>query len=353
MEYQLASSSTEEGEVIEDGFPYYRSYLQYYYHPKRPKFLGKNSMPHYINYKSDVLCSKLKKELKADYPYLSFNIQELNQAFFENKFNFVANLEKKTASTDNQNAFIPHLFEEQEDAAGQRSGEMKLIDIKTHYKTLNKFPKKTSYEGKYDKFYQQLFFNRDDRSQYVKNIITESEKSLFIFEDRILDAIENPKMYIFFRVIEEKVARENTATIKKYIFEDIFYNNLTLYEYLDTCQETVVKAYNSEEIRKYCDGENTYVVHSSTTFYKNNVLRKLYGGVDGEKNYMVVLNKEGPEIAEFKGTGNDNINYLRGLDLGEGDYLINNKMVYAVGNQGSSIEYVDVDYNDFITSRWK
>lgn len=346
MEYRLASSSTEEGEIVDAEFPYYKSYLQYYYYPHTAKFIGSNTVPHIANYKSDQYCIRLRKEIKADYPYIQFNLLENSKTFFDNKFTYIQDLEVTPA--DKENMEIPLLFPD----AGMKTSEYVLKEIKTDHREIDSFDRKSIYEGRYDKFYQQLFFVRDDRTQIIKTIQEYATSRIFVMEDRILDALDRGNAYIFCRVIDDNIQADGRV-VKKMIFEDIFYNKVYFYEYLDLYADNLVKSFNSEEIRVYENRDSLLVIYSSTTFVRDSTVRRLYSTLDAEKNTMIICNMDGPAVLDYRGNLKDNVKYISSLDLPEGDYIINNKKVYKISNDGESVEYTDIDFSDFVRQRWE
>lgn len=346
MEYRLASSSTEEGEIVDAEFPYYKSYLQYYYYPHTTKFIGSNTVPHIANYKCDQYCARLRKEIKTDYPYIQFNLLENSKTFFDNRFSYVQDL--VAAPHDQGDAEIPLLSPD----AGLKTSEYVLKEIKTDHREIDRLDRKSVYEGRYDKFYQQLFFVRDDRAQIVKTIQEYATAKIFVMEDRILDALDRRHGYIFCRVIDDNIQADGRV-VRKMIFEDVFYSRVQFYEYLELYAESLVKSFNSEEIRVYENRDSLLVVYSSTTFVRDSAVRRLYSTLDAERNAMVVCNMDGPAIVDYRGCLKDNVRYISGLDLPEGDYVINDKKVYKISNDGESVEYSDIDFSDFIRQRWE
>lgn len=352
MGYELASSSAEEGEISDTAFPYYKSHLQYYYYPHTTKFIGRNTVPHFINYKSDLYCTRLKKDIRQDYSYIPFNLLENSKTFFDNKFVFVKELGK--TAHEQPRIEIPHLFTG-EDGGETLSGDFVLRDIKTDYKEISTFDRKSVCESRYDKFYKQLFFARDDRSPLVKSIQGYRARKVIVIEDRVLEALDSKYAYLFCRVIEEKVLPEgeDARPVRKTIFEDVFYSKAYFYEYLGLYAEHLIKSFNSEEVRVYENKSTLLLVHSGTTFLKDSAVRRLYSGVDVKKNAMLVCNREGPAITDVSGSTNENAGYLDGLDLPEGDYVINDKKLYRIDNGGASVEFGDVDFGDFIKTKWE
>lgn len=337
MKYELASS-TEEGEVEETGIPYYKSQLQYYYYPLTTKFIGRNSVPHFMNYKRESICSKLKKEIKADYSYLPFGLLESSKAFFDNNFLFVKDLEE-------DNAVL----------------QLALKELRADYKEVKKLDKKNVGENRFDRFFQRFFFRREDQS----SLIGDSVVKAFALEDRMLESLNNKNAFIFFRVASEKRSRGDIPAIglaekdvdkpsvTKYAFEEIFYSSVSFYEYLELCEGSVVRNYNSEEIRSYVCGNTMVMIFSGAVFKHNGVTRRLYNGVDCSKNTKIIFNKEGPALCDIQGRNSDNLKYLINLDLPEGDYAINDKKVYKICNEGIKVEFKDIVYDDFVRSRWE
>lgn len=335
MEYRLASSSTEEGEVVENGFPYYKSHLQYYYYPQTTLFIGKNSVPQFIDYKSNLICSKLKKDIKAEYSYLFFNLLDSSKTFFDNKFSFVKTLQEISKESDLQ-------FE--------------LIDCKNNIQEISTFDKKSTYDRKYEKFYQKLLFSKENQSLSYSDFLKDSDVSnLIIIEDSMIEKIKSEDTFMFFRCIDEKVKAnesENRKPLKKYIFEDIFYSRKGFYEYLDLYSEYLVKSFNSDEIRYYKCNKTLLIVYSGTVFTQFGNIKRLCGGLDVESNIKIICNKEGPKIFDIQGHYNNNVLNLLNIDLCDGDYVINKNKIYKISDSGESFEFKDIDFSDFTSNRW-
>jgi len=339
MKYELASSSMEEGEITEEGIPYYKSYLQYYYYPLTTKYIGRNSVPHYMNYKGDGISTKLKKELKADYPYISFSILDRGKAFFDNNFLYVMDCPVDESP-------------------------LTVKEIKSNYKEYKKLEKKSPGENRYDLSFQRFFFQKEDPETFVGQNI----KKAFLFEDRVLEALDNKNAFIFFRVATTKAVKfatsnlnDKTATedlekndrmVTKYAFEEIFYSKSSFYEYLELYKDEVVKNLNSEEIRSYTSESAIFFVFSSTTFKYKDTVRRIYSGIDCAKNTDIIFNKEGPCIIDSEGIANKNVKYIQGFELPDSDYVINDKKIYKISNEGIEFEFQDIVYDDFIKTRW-
>lgn len=335
MKYELASSTEED--VTQEAIPYYKSHLQYYYYPHTTRFIGRNSIPHFMNYKGEGISTKLKKEIRADYPYLQSGLLESSKAFFDNHFLFVKNLDGEET--------MPHLV---------------LKEIKADYKEVKKLDKKSTGENRFDKFFQRFFFQRDEQSLATNEDVTRA----FALEDRMLEGLDNKNAFIFLRVASERRCRDDASKqvgreacesgiVKKYAFEEMFYNIMSFYEYLELCEGSLVRSHNSEEIRSYVGGDSMVIVFSSTTFKYNGAIKRLYSGVDCSKNTKVLFNKDCPVPYEIQGRNSDNMRYLMSLDLPEGDYAINDKKVYKVGSEGDKVEFKDISYDDFIRSAWE
>ncbi|KAI5168747.1 hypothetical protein PAEPH01_0385 [Pancytospora epiphaga] len=348
MGYELASSSVEEGEIPDTTFPYYKSYNQYYYYPYTTKFIGKNTVPHSMNYKGDMYSTRLKKEIKQDYSYIPFNLLENSKTFFNNKFVFVKELEK--AVYDMPALRIPHLFTS-ENGEEILSGDFVLREIKADYKEIYSFDRRSVCESRYDKFYQQLFFTQDNKPGLKKSFQNYTFKKIILIEDRALEALDMDNAYLFCRVMEERPCSTDSEPIKKIIFEDIFYSKASFYEYLGLYAEYVVKSYNSEEIRIYENRNALLVVYSSTVFKKGPFLKRIYGGIDVKKDTMLICNNNGPTLIDVSGSQTDNAAYFDGLDMPEGDYVINNKKLYKIDNNGKQVEFGDIDFTDFVKAK--
>lgn len=287
MKYELASSSTEEGEIKKSSFPYSKSYAQYYYYPQTTRFIGKNTVPHIMNYRNEGICQRLKKEIKAEYPQISFTLLDDNRLFFDNKFTFVSEITPADA-------------------------DLALLDVKQNYKKIEKPLRRGNSESKYEKFFHQFFFNKEESQKLEIG----NHTRIFALEDKVLECLDNANSFIFFRVSVEKA-----KSLLKYVFEDVFYLHATFYEYLDIFAEAMVRSHGSEEIRRYESDNSLFFIHSSTVFKDGDFLRRMYGAVDVEKNTTVIFNKGGPDFHTIQGKSTENIKWIAGLNLEEGDYL--------------------------------
>lgn len=305
MKYKLASSSTEEGEVHENTFPYTKSHLKYLYYPRTNIFIGPNTLPVIANYKSESVCQKLKKDVKADYSYISFTILDNSKAFFDNSFTVVGDL-------------------------GVNKNELKLMAVDSAYKDIPVI-RRGEDSGKYNQFFQRHFFSKEPPGSM----------RVFVLEDRMLQCLNNPNAYLFFRVSEH---RETGA--KRYVFEDVFYSQSGLYEYLEIYGEILVKSQGSVEIRLYSSEDTEIHVHSSTVFMNEGKKRRLYSVPDEARNAIIVMNKEGPVLAEIQGRKSEELENLLRLTVGEGDYIINGKIIYKMGDGKVKFEYKGLIYDD-------
>lgn len=334
MKYKIASSSTEEGEVRENTFPYTKSHLQYYYYPLTVQFIGKNTLPNIMSYKSEGICQKLKKEIRNDYPYISFSLLENYKPFFDNKFVFICNL---TAD------------------AHAVCGKLKLVSLKADCKEIKKLDRNQSNESRYDKFFQKFFFMKED----IQPFMFKDCLRIFVLEDRVFENLDAKNAFIFFRVCDQAcvVGEDETKgkierKIRKYAFEDIFYSSARFYEYLGIYSEVLVKSHCSEEIRTYNAGDSAFIIYSGTTFKDDGQLRRMYSSFDSKKNTRIIFNKDGPVFSTIQGRECDNIKYLVNLDLPEGDYVINDMKVYKVSMDGLHFEYKGLLYDDLTQSVW-
>lgn len=341
LKYEIASSSEEEGEVHESSFPYYKSYLQYYYYPLTTQFIGKNTVPNIINYKSEGICLKLKKEIKNDYPYISFNVLDAHKPFFDNKFIKIGDVVKTGSDvlkTDN-------VIKTGSDAIKTDNNKVEFLGVKGDYKEIKRIDRKGGYENRYDRFFQRFLFNKDETPSNYSRI--------FVLEDRILEAMDCPDAYIFFRVVSTK-----DVNVVKYIFEDVFYNRMSFYGYLEIYGENILKTHCSEEIRTYLYENTIIFIHSSTVFYNERngeetpILRRLYSGPDYVKNTMILFNKDSPSFCNIQGKKNENLNIVLKIDLKEGDYVLNRGNIYKIGNEGENVEFKGIEYEDFVKSIW-
>lgn len=333
MSYQLASSSTEEGEIVNSGFPYHKSCLQYLYYPHTSIFIGKNTLPVLCNYKSDLYCVKLKKDIKADYNYIFFNLLENKKSFFENKFVIYKDL------ADNFNSFNNALPE-----------PFVLQNIISDYKEGVLTTKRTNKENSYSSFYKQIFCSSNEKITGISR----TTSKLIVIEDRMVEAINKPNAFIFFRVIVQKT-EEEAKHLMKIIFEEIFYNKMLFYEYLDLCASNIARNFNGYETRFYESKDTTLIIRSSTVFKYENKIRRIHNIDKDEKNVQIVFNKNEMTIVDFKGKLNDNIKYLNhldNLDIPVGDYVLNNKVIYKISKEGFVVSFSDIDFTDFIKTRW-
>lgn len=321
MKYKLASSSTEEGEIQEDKFPYYKSHLQFYYYPLSTKFIGKNTVPNVYNYKSEGVCLKLKKDIKSDYPYIPFNLLDNNKPFFENKFKLICEM---TQSKDTIVSFL---------------------GVKSDYNEIRKLDLRSNGDNRYDKFFQKFFFRKEEESSFIIGQATK----VFCLEDRVLEYLDNKNAFIFLRVCEDQ---RNGVIVKKYAFEDVFFNSVKFYEFLEIFQESLVKSHNGEEIRTFANEDALFFVFSSTIFKKGKEIKRIFSTIDEPKNTKIIFNKSGPVILPIQGQLSKNENYLYSLDLPEGDYAINDKKVYKVCNDGERFGYSGLQYEDFVKNVW-
>ncbi|KAM0680021.1 hypothetical protein GINT2_001708 [Glugoides intestinalis] len=313
MKYELASSSTEEGEVKKSSFPYNKSYIQYYYYPQTTRFVGKNTVPHIMNYRNEGICQRLKKEIKAEYPQISFTFLDDNKLFFDNKFSFVSEITPMSV-------------------------KVSLVDVKQNYKRIEQPLRRESGESKYEKFFHNVFFNKEE----AQKLEADKYSRVFALEDKVLESLDNTNSYIFFRVTVEK-----HRSHLKYVFEDVFYLYATFYEYLDIFAEVLVRSHGSEEIRRYESDNTLFLIYSSTVFKDGNFIRRLYGSVDTEKNTKVIFNKGSCNFHTIQGKSNQNIKWIAGLDLPEGDYVINSKKVYKLSTEGEVFVFKGILYEDF------
>lgn len=320
--YSLASSSTEEGEIIENSFPFSKSHLKFYFHPLTKQFIGKNTIPNLINFKKDdqsnKISQKLKKAIKNSYSYISFTLLDDSKLFFNNKFQFVTDL---SISPINITSDISN------NSYKNFTG-----------KVLKNFNKKLTNKSKFDKFIEKFLFKSEEQNL----VIPPEVKRVFALEDRVFENLNNPHAFIFFRVLED------SKKIKKYSFENIYYNESQFYEYLEIFSEALIKSYESEEIRTITTQDSMFLIHSGTTFNMEGEIKRFYGSLNNEKNCRIIYNIAGPAISNLKENSNDNIKYLLNLDLPECDYIINSKKVYKISNEGIQFKFNGLLYDDFM-----
>lgn len=323
MKYQLAESTSEETNEIK--FPFVKSHLNYFYFPKSQKFIGSNSMPYPMNYKSFGISNKAKKELNKDYPYINYTLLDSGKSLFSKKFKYVCGL-GKPCDTD-----------------------IKLIDSVTNLNEFNNLEKGTSKEL-FNKFHIEIFTNKS-KTKKLEEHFSGNTKYIYILEDRILAALNNEKAFIKFKVS----MFNNEKTMKKYIFEDIFYNEASFYEYLEIIKETLIKGKNSEEIKLYGTGMETMVfIHSSTTGTYQGRTKRLFNGIDCIKNIDIVLNKNIPALLDDGLVPRNcekeimNLKRILSIDLDQGEYSIKNGKIYKIGVDGIEFHYTGIVYDDFI-----
>ncbi|ELA42187.1 uncharacterized protein VICG_00830 [Vittaforma corneae ATCC 50505] len=342
VKYKIASSSTEEGEVHENTFPYTKSYLQYCYYPLTTQFIGKNTLPNIMNYKSEGICQKLKKEIKADYPYISFTLLDNSKPFFDNRFTFICDLTARDISEDSSKT-------------NSKSSTFRLVSLKPDYKEIKNLGRSPSNESRYDRFFQKFFFMKED----IQSFVFKDCLRIFALEDRVFENLDNKNAFMFFRVCDQDciVGEDQTSNrierkIRKYAFEDVFYSSAQFYEYLNIYSEALVRSHCSEEIKTYNTDDSAFIIYSSTSFKEDGQLRRMHSSFDSKKNVRVIFNKDGPVFSSIQGKECDNIKYLVGLDLPEGDYVVNDKKVYKIGTDGIHFEYKGLLYEDFTKSIW-
>lgn len=327
MKYELASSSTEEGEIKESKFPFYKSHLQYYFYPLTTNFIGKNTVPNIMNYKSEGISQKLKKEIKADYPYIQFNLLDNNKPFFENKFKFVSQIDSNFTNKP-----------------------LELLTVKSDYKKIKKPELRPNAINTYDNFFKKFFFNKDEKQIFEYGTATK----IFCFEDRVLHYFQNKNAFIFLRVKEEafKNEEDKLITIKKYAFEDVFFRSATFYEFLEIYQEFLLKGHLCEEIKTFSNGESFCFVYSSTTFKREGEIKRLFDSIDMPSNTRLLLNKNGPQFLNIQGKVHKNEQFIISLDLPEGDYAINNRNIYKICNDGDHFGFGGITYDDLLKNVW-
>ncbi len=330
MGYQLASSSTEEGEIVNSGFPFNKSHLQYYYYPHTSKFIGKNTIPLFVNYKSDLYCIKLKKDIKADYTNVLFNLLETKKMLFENKFVFCKSIDEPAEQENFTNPFV-------------------LTKVYSDYKELPLVVKRTNKENSYSKYIKEMFFIEKEKI----NFVTPKTQKLIVIEDRILEAFEKPNAFILCKSIVTASEKDPSKSFRKLIFEDVVYNKMYFYEYLQYYGSNIARNTNGYETRIYDNNDDTIlIIRSNTVFKEKGLLRRMHSIFDEEKNTLVIFNKNEIKTLTIKGERNDNVKYLTNLELPEGDFVINNKNVYRISNDGETFTFSDIDFTDFFKNRW-
>lgn len=356
MSYQLASSSTEEGEVRGPDFPYHKSFLQYYYYPRTSLYIGRNSLPSASDYLSEAPCSKLLKDLRADYPYIPFALPDTSRQFFDNRFVYVRDMELPSPDVECSIPMLSPIYT----FADQY--QFKLKHVQSNHKTVQRLQAGVPPAGTYDRYYHKVFFSKEEQlaAPTSPGITTH-----VIIEDRMLKALGNPDAFIFCRVIEgnggvsdvatdgsrsdriSDVASHVSTASTRVLFEDVFYSRVPFYDYLDLCADQMISTFNSTEVRVYENSSTQLTVFSATTFVYDSILRRLHPTVDEPGNIQVVFNRDGPAVHAVSEPPTENIHWLTALDIPEGDYVINNKKIYKIGTDGLKIDYRDIDYSDF------
>ncbi|KAF9761469.1 hypothetical protein NGRA_2629 [Nosema granulosis] len=329
-EYVLCSSSTEEGEICEIKsfepvpnliFPRTISSLKDWYLPHTQHLIGPNTIPRSSDYPSGASFIRVKKKVRKDM-LQAFNIISLNKdkAFFNNKFEIIE--ETTTLGNSAEDFKLARVFDD----------KIKTIKKLEHIHGLSK----NEYGAMCD------IFPFDDRKHEVVPNIVEypSCKKFILLRDSIVDKIDIPDVFIFFRVIK---SRKGTT----YVFEDSYFRRIKLYEYLDLYFEELLRSISSSEIRTYVNKDTFLAVFSSSVFTKEDYLYRYYDGVDVEKNFLAVINKDSVEITKRNLMKKSNFEYFLNLDLQEGDYAICNRKIYKLGVNGNKHEYDGLVFDDF------
>lgn len=295
------------------------SILRDWYLPHSQYFIGTNSVPRSTEYPSGASFMRIKKKIRKDFPQ-PFNIISLNKdkAFFNNKFELLEEDNRNVVSLDDFK--LIKVFD----------SNVKEIDTIEHIIGLSR----NEYGAMCD------IFPFDDRKHEVVPNISSSCSRFILIRDSIVDKLDIPDVFIFFRVIK---SRKGTT----YVFEDTYFRKIKFYEYIDLYFEEVLRNLSSHEIRTYSTKDTFLAVFSSSVFTKEDYSYRYYDGLDVDKNFLAVINKDKIEILKRNLIKKNNFEYLLGLDLHEGDYAISNRKIYKLGVNGSKHEYDGLVFDDF------
>lgn len=338
-EYTLCSSSTEQGEIPvihvkrfkEEPplFPRTRSQLQYMYLPNKPLFVGLNTIPRSCDYQVSVLTTKLKKRLKHDLPYpflcLSMN---LDKAFFESKFALVSRVHEIENGIDlsliKTKERIIHIKDEVDTGANGRN-EVRLEHIRDKQNDTYKDACQDFLVGK-------LFED------------AEAKRINIIIRDSTINSLLKKDAYIHFYVKK----RDDKLYV---VFDEVYTREIKYYDYLTRYGEEVVRSLKSSEIRVYSGEEATVVVYSSTLFYSSSGIQRLFCGIDVEKSIDVVVNIEDVRAVRSSGALGDEMKVIFGIELEEGEYVLNDGKIYTTNPNGEKFVFDGVVFTDFLDSQ--
>jgi len=380
MKYELANSSDDENEPA---FPFRLSYLQHYYYPLSAILIGKNTMADKLNYLNSTACSKLKKQLRKDYPYINLSDDDSERMFFDNNLRYIADmgsmedkaqnaLQAKGSSNTRAQRNIKREKHgpKTKKSTGPETKKIILHSLFNSHKSLNldepcpylgTIPNKNllakNRTNWYADFCQSLIFAKKDASELASFALKHLRTTTYVIEDRMIRALEDENAYLFFRVFAETLV----------VFEDLYYRKKDFYSALRIDGDLIIKNHRSEEARIYrvesasnaTPDDVAIVVYSGTVFQCGGRSVRLHDGIDVAKNAFLVFNREGisvnfrENIDDTQGTGYDNIRSILNTSLDKGDYVINNKRIYKVGTLGEKHSYEGICFDDLFKDRWE
>lgn len=347
---ELADTNSQENE----DFPYLKSILINYYYPNTTKYIGQNSIPRIIDMRSSGITSKMKKELRTEYPAIKLNLLEKSRDFFKNKFKFVTSLIRYETSCKNG-----QIMEQNENGNQKKCeilpevssgsvGDFELVELMDNIVDITlenkgKKPKKNKAYIAYEDLVYQFMFPESNQNEVIKTIFKHSPGKIILVEDQALELIKKPNVFLFLRVVSD-----NTHNLKKYIYEDVFFRTALFYDYLEICAIEWLKTHKSMELRIYQQHDILVVVYSGTTVRMNGEPKRHFSGVDLFKNSAVIFNRDGPTFIEVAGGANETLQSIAALDLDEGDYAITGANIYKVGDTGKGFKWEDINYFDLV-----
>ncbi|WUR03854.1 uncharacterized protein VNE69_06173 [Vairimorpha necatrix] len=302
MEYTLCSSSSEEGEISPSSkFPSQISTLSYAYYPNSCLFIGDNSIPRQSDFHEVSFPTKIKKRLNRDF----FDIVNLcrDKSFFDNKF------VKQTNSPDKKQT---------------NSQNPDLHDVVSSYKEIINFHVLKKGIDLYLDLFNKLVYHQN------------KEDTIFL-KDSILTKVHMPNIFVHFKILKHN----------NIFFEDSYFKSINVYEYLEMSYEEICKEYKSTEERWYKYKGYNLVIFSSSCFKSNNKIMRYFNGLDCDKNYLAVFDKQSVKIkdVDFKNDVSlDFLDFILSLNLEVGDYAHNQGEIYKIGIEGEHIPYEGIDY---------
>lgn len=323
-DYTLCSSSTEQGEIPvikvkrfkarPPVFPTHMSYMKYMYLPGTSLFVGENSVPRSCDYHPNTLTTGLKRRLKQDLPY-PFSCITLNgdKPFFENGF-----------VLRNRIKAVPVSLE--------------LVETRGDVRVVSEEGLQHIKEARGDR-YKEIC--GDFMSGRLLNC-TSSEKCIkILIRDSMLNTLKNKRIYTHFTV----QSKDEGLYV---VFDKTYSIETRYYEYLDRYGEEVVKSLDSSEIRIYSNKDVKLVVCSFTTFSSPCGTGRLFSGVDVDKSISVVVNMDDVRIVRCLDTLDDELHILLGIEFKEGEYVINQGMLYEVNPNGERFAFNNFSFSGFL-----